>query len=63
MENQLVNFNLAEKQALTELHILPSDYGDEDFFEMQEILSTTEEDKRVDPSEQFNRIIQQQQHN
>ncbi len=43
--------NLAEKQALTELHILPSDYGEQDFYEMQEVLSASEENKMVDPIE------------
>lgn len=55
----LVNFNLSEKQALLELHILPSDFEKEDFFELQEILAVTKEDLRQDPMELFRKMQKQ----
>ncbi|MFT9004130.1 MAG: hypothetical protein ABF991_05410 [Liquorilactobacillus hordei] len=55
----MVNFKLSEKQALLDLHILPSDFEKEDFFEMQEILAVTKEDLRRDPMELFKKMQKQ----
>lgn len=40
--------NLSAKNALTELHILPSDYDNQDYYRLNEILSAREiEDRPV----------------
>ncbi|WP_311408378.1 hypothetical protein [Liquorilactobacillus uvarum] len=42
-----------QKQALTYLHILPSQYDNEDYYEMNEILSAKEEKDRVHDAMDF----------
>ncbi|MFT8557885.1 hypothetical protein [Liquorilactobacillus hordei] len=50
LENRLEDLDLAEKQALTYLHILPSQYEEEDYYRMNEVLNAKEEkDREVDP--------------
>lgn len=57
LQNKLENLDLAEKQALTYLHILPSQYEEEDFYRMNEVLNAREEkDREVDPLELMGKL-------
>lgn len=45
-----MDMDFAEKQSLEYLHILPSDYENEDYYRMNEIMNAKEEKERpIDP--------------
>ncbi|MCX2455621.1 hypothetical protein OQZ59_06265 [Lacticaseibacillus nasuensis] len=49
-ENMVEDFDYNEQQALVDLHILPADFEDMDYYRTNEVLSAKPRDKRaVDP--------------
>lgn len=49
----MANFNYNEKQALINLNILPSQFEEEDYYRLAEILSTEEPGERMMTGREF----------
>lgn len=54
LQQQLDDMDYTEQQALVNLHILPSDYEQQDFFRMNQVLlALAPEDRPQDPADLF----------
>lgn len=50
LNNMLEDLEYNEQQALLELHILPADYDEQDYYDLLDVLKARPKDKRpVDP--------------
>lgn len=53
----VADLDYGEQQAFVQMGVLPSDYEDQDFYRMNEVLLTKSPDKRPeDPMEMLKRI-------